>query len=314
MTRPLAPLPILSRVGETRPDSGLWIPGQYVWCSSVIQAEGKWHMFSATWPERPDAPRYSRRGALQQYLELSTVVRAEADDPEGPYACRETVLTPRGEGHWDVVCCHNPCVVRVGAQYALFFQTCGRQGEPRRIGYAVSERIAGPWTHAESAIPFSGDAVNPSVWVEPDGSLLMALRTKPIRLTIARAPGLDGPWEVLNEDCTPHYGFEDPFLFHCQGQYHIVIEDAMDQVTGDMRNGVRLVSDDGVRWDFYAPEIRAYGGLVRWTNGVATMPVRRERPSLILQNGVPTHLVNGVLFSDGEAYTARSIVTPLLPG
>ena len=77
------------------------------------------------------------------------------------------------------------------------------------------------------------------------------------------------------------------------------------------RNGVRLVSDDGAHWSFCLPEIRAYGGLIRWTTGASTLPTRRERPSLILQNGEPTHLVNGVLLSDGETYTARSIVTPL---
>ena len=41
-----APAAILPRIGVTRPDSGLRIPGHYVWCSSVIQAEGAWHMFS----------------------------------------------------------------------------------------------------------------------------------------------------------------------------------------------------------------------------------------------------------------------------
>ena len=43
---------ILSRLRRARPDSGPRIPGLYVWCSSVIGVDGKWHMFSAAWPER----------------------------------------------------------------------------------------------------------------------------------------------------------------------------------------------------------------------------------------------------------------------
>lgn len=309
---PRADAPILPRLGPTPPDSGLRIPGQYVWCSSVIHADGRWHMFSAAWPERPDPRRYSRRGILQGYLQESVVVRAEADVPVGPYHLRETVLTPRGGDHWDVVCCHNPNIVHYGDGFVLFFQTCGHPGESRRIGYVTSDRITGPWQHAPAALPFEGDAVNPAVWVEPDGSLLMAFRSHPMRLAVARAPALEGPWTVLNSDCLPYYGLEDPFLFHWRGQYHIVIEDAFMQVTGDMRNGIRLVSNDARKWSFYEPEIRAYGPHIEWSNGTSVLPVRRERPFLILQDGEPTHLVNGVLFSDGETYDARSIVVPLL--
>ena len=311
MNRPAAPAPILGRLGETRPDSGLRIRDKYVWCSSVIQAEGKWHMFSAAWPERPDASRHSKNSVLQNYLEHSVIVRSEADNPEGPYAYQEAVLEPRGSGHWDVICCHNPWVVKVADIYALFFQTCGEPGEPRRIGYVTSKSIKGPWTYASDPLPYGEDAVNPSVWVEPDGGLLMAFRVKPMRLAVARAPGLDGPWEVLNRDCMPHYSFEDPFLFHWHGHYHIVLEDAFAEVTGDGCSGVRLVSDNGSDWSFYQPEIRAYGAQIEWTNGTYSVPARRERPSLVLQDGEPTHLVTGVLFQAGRAYTARSIVTPL---
>jgi hypothetical protein len=268
-------------------------------------------MFSAMWPERPDEARYNRRSVLQGYLESSVIVRGESSSPEGPYELKETVLAPRGSGYWDVVCCHNPCIVKVGGQYALFFQTCGEPGEPRRIGYATSASVYGPWTHASEAIPFPDDSVNPSVWVEPDGSLLMAFRIRPMRLAVARAPSLAGPWRICNADCMPHYGLEDPFLFHWRGQYHIVIEDACQQVTGDMRNGIRLVSDDGENWSFYSPEIRAYGAEVTWTNGVITVPARRERPWLIVQDGEPTHLVNGVMFAHWETFRTQSVVTPL---
>jgi hypothetical protein len=83
---------ILSALRPAQRDSGLRVPGKYVWCSSVIAADGKWHMFSAAWDERADASRYTHNELLQNYLQQSEIVRSEANAPEGPYELKETAL------------------------------------------------------------------------------------------------------------------------------------------------------------------------------------------------------------------------------
>ena len=299
---------ILSALRPAQRESGLRVPGKYVWCSSVIAADGKWHMFSAAWDERADASRYTRNELLQNYLQQSEIVRSEADTPEGPYELKETALRPRGSGHWDVVCCHNPCIVRAGEMFVLYFQTCGEPGEPRRIGTATAPGIRGPWTHAEAALPFPLDSVNPAVCIEPDGRVRVAFRQKPMRIAIAEAPSFRGPYEIVNDDICPGVRLEDPFLWRTGGRWHMLVEDNEGDLAGDVRHGAHLVSDDGVAWDVFADEPKAYIHTIEWTDGTSTTMDRRERPWLLFDDdGRPAYLVTGCL-KDGHAF---SVVQPL---
>jgi len=303
---------ILSSLRPARPDSGLSMPGYYIWGSSVVRVGRTWHMFSSRWAQRsPEAAaRLSALEVLQNYIDHSEIIRAEADNPEGPYSFREVVLRPRGGGHWDHHCCHNPCVVRAGGGFALFFQTSTQADKwDRRIGCATAGNVAGPWSVCDEAIDLGGGAVNPAVLIEPGGGALMVYRAANMRIAVARAAHFAGPYEVVNADILPGIGLEDPFLYRRGGRYHVIVEDNQGRITARERHGARLVSDDGVCWRVHETEPRAYTHAIEWTDGTSTTVDRRERPSLILEGGRPTHLVTAVLH-DGRA---RSVVQPLGP-
>ena len=298
---------IRSRLLPARCDGGFRLPGKYVWCSSVVFADGKWHAFSSVWPEREDPNDHDDVQVLQNYWTLSTIVRAEADGPEGPYTLCETVLEGQGGDHWSYECCHNPCLVRIGHTYVLYFQTKGQERNDRHIGYATSSSVYGPWVLADDALPLGYNVTNPSVWPEPDGRVRVAFRTEGMKIAIAEAAAYDGPYEIVNPDIRPGVKLEDPFLYHLNGRYHMLLEDNAGQVTGDLRHGVHLVSGDGRHFELFEEEPKAYTHTVAWTDGGETTFERRERAWLIMQAGSPTHLVTGVL----EGRHARSIVQPL---
>jgi hypothetical protein len=304
---------INARLLPARRESGLRIPGQYVWCSSVIHAEGKWHMFSSAWPKREEAGQYDSVELLQNYWCLSTVVHAEADDPEGPYEYTETLLQGRGGDHWVYECCHNPCIVRAGGTYVLYFQTKGREHDDRYIGYATADSVRGPWTLAERPLDLGFNVNNPAVWVEEDGRVRIAFRTPGMKIAIAEADAYDAAYRIVNPDMCPGIPLEDPFLYRQGAEYHMLIEDNGGKLTGDVRHGAHLVSDDGVDFALFEPEPKAYSHTVRWREGGETTLDRRERPWLILQDGAPTHLVTGVLHG-GEAWSVAQPLAPLADG
>jgi len=298
---------IQARLLPPRRDSGLRIPGKNVWCASVIAAGGKWHMFSSVWPIREDAERYDPVELLQNYWKLSTIVRAEADSPEGPYAYKELVLEGLGGDHWIHECCHNPCMIQVGDNYVLYFQTKGRDHNDRYIGYATAKNIDGPWLPAVRPLTLGYNVNNPSACLESDGRIRLAFRTPAMKIAVAEAEAYDAPYRVVNPDICPGIALEDPFLYRQGGKYHMVIEDNKGRLTGAVRHGAHLVSDDGINFEIFHPEKKAYTHTVEWQDGGKTTFDRRERPWLILQEGVPTHLVTGVL-KDHEAW---SLVQPL---
>lgn len=298
---------IRAPLGPVPRNSGLRIPGQYVWCASVVEADGKWHMFSSTWPRQEHPERLDKIELLQNYWRLSTIVRAEADRPEGPYKYRETVLAGRGGDHWAYECCHNPCLKRIGDRYVLYFQTKGRGHDNRYIGYATADSIYGPWQLADRPLDLGYNVTNPSVCVEAGARIRMVYRTPGMKLAVAEAHAFDAEYRIVNPDICPGIALEDPFLYKLDGQYHLLVEDNQGQLTGDVRHGAHLVSRDGVHFELFAPEPKAYTHSVTWDDGGQTTFDRRERPWLIVQNGTPSHLVTGVL-SGNDAW---SLVQPL---
>jgi hypothetical protein len=298
---------ILARLAPARRDGGLRIAGKYVWCGTVMRAADRWHLFSSVWPEREAPERYDAVELLQNYWCLSTIVHAVADQPEGPYTPLEVVLEGRGGDHWIHECCHNPCLVRAGDTYVLYFQTKGRAHDDRYIGYATASSLNGPWTLADAPLSLGYNVNNPAVWVEPDGAVRIIYRTPGMKLAVAVAPAYDAPYQILTDDLLPGVSLEDPFLYRLGGRYHLLVEDNRAQLTGDLRHGAHLVSDDGVRFELFEPEPKAYTHTIAWTDGGVTTVTRRERPWLILDAEGPTHLVTGVL-AGGEAW---SVVQPL---
>jgi hypothetical protein len=157
------------------------MPGYFVWCGSLIEAEGQWHLFASRWPKDSGFP--------EGYRTHSEIVRAVAQKPEGPYRFAERVIGPRAGDFWDGRMAHNPKIIRSGGQFVLFYIGSDKDGKigQRYTGYAVADKIGGPWRRADK--PLSGlvqskecprcDATNPAPCPMTDGRLLLAYRQSP---------------------------------------------------------------------------------------------------------------------------------------
>jgi hypothetical protein len=126
---------------------------------SCIKADdGQYHLFASRWPKRYPF--------LEGYVFHSEVVHAVSPQPEGPYEFREVVLPARGEGFWDGKMPHNPTITRWGDTYYLYYIGSTYEGEsPSPDSMARLKRL----------------------WLQP--------AYKNIRIGLATAQSLSGPWE-----------------------------------------------------------------------------------------------------------------------
>ena len=262
--------------------TGFRMPGYHVWCSAAIRVGEMYHLFAARWPNG------------KSYFHASEIVRATANRPEGPYQFQEIVFGKQAAGRFDSGMAHNPAVYRTREGFALFYIGIDEGGSwgDRRIGVATSEAIEGPWRRSDMPLDLGidCDANNPAALIEADGSVKLIWRDMYLRVRISVAREIHGPYRLANDDVFPGVPLEDFFLYRRDGRYHLICEDNVGALTGHERWGAHLVSTDGITdWRPGDPLIM-YDHTVRWTDGTVLHPVRRERPWLLIENGVATHL------------------------
>ena len=196
--------------------SGLRIPGYFVWCGSAIKVGTTYHLFAARWPEATGFP--------EGYRAHSEIVRATADRAEGPYTFREVVIGARPAGRWDSGMAHNPAVYRVGGSFLLFYIGSDVGSRYRQIGVATAARITGPWARSERPLDLGvkSDANNPAACFERDGSLRLLWRDKDLHVCISTAPSFRGPYRLANDRVWPRARLEDFFFFKHRGRYHLI--------------------------------------------------------------------------------------------
>ena len=167
----------------------------------------------------------------------------------------------------------------------------------RRVGYATAEVIEGPWTRCNKPL-IEEESNNPAVLVETDGSILLMYRDADLKISIARSPALHSPFEIIRRDIFPAAKLEDFYLFKKDGKYRCILEDNIGFVTGHVRWGADLVSDNGLDdWHAYDPVI-AYDHDIPYTDGSVLHCVRRERPQLFIEAGKVLGLLTGVYDGD----------------
>lgn len=105
---------IYDRIMPAPAQGGFAMDDYWVWCGSVIKGEdNRYHMFASRWPKKmPFHPGW---------MVASEIVRASADQPEGPYTFGEVVLPARGAQFWDGRATHNPSITKYGDTYVLFY-------------------------------------------------------------------------------------------------------------------------------------------------------------------------------------------------
>ena len=283
---------IRDRLLPLHPGTGFAMDGYFVWCGSVIYAEGAYHIFASRWEEGLTFP--------SGYMVGSEIVHGVSDRPEGPFSYVETVIGRRGGDFWDGQFAHNPQIVRCGDAYVLYYLGAVRTDtKARRIGYAAAMSINGPWVRSDAPIDLGRpDCNNPAAWVEDDGSVLLAFRYGNQRIGVARAPRFDGAYTVVNDDILPGVIAEDPFLWKDgrTGKYRMLLEDGRGTLTGGVKFGALLESGDGSDWKPEDP-VLCYDHTLRYDDGTVIRAERRERPQLLFDaDGSPTHLYTGVLY------------------
>ena len=338
------------RIGQAVVGGGFQMEGYWVWCPSVVKGDdGLFHMFASRWPKRlPFHPGW---------MVASEVVHATSKTAEGPYRFSEVALPARGPQFWDGRATHNPKIVRHGATWVLFYMgsthpfanvedpktltldspyaVIGRAN--KRIGVATAPGPYGPWTRLDAPVLntrpgtfYSFLTSNPSPYIDKDGSVLLLFKGRghgnkfPYQTSMfigaARAPRIEGPYTVVTDQ--PIFGVghvgevEDPFLWRDKDGFHLVAKDQRGGITGEKHAGFIAHSPDGAKWTV-DPAPLAYSKRVTWTDGKQQVMGQLERPNLLFQNGVPTHMFFATMDGPGgfqNGTRSWNMVMRLKPG
>lgn len=288
-------LSLKDRIQPVPKQSGFKMDGYWVWGGSMIKAQGEYHLFASRWKKNGKFP--------ENYRNDSEIVRAVSKDPLGPFQFEEIVIGERDSVFWDSNMAHNPTIQKIGEEYVLFyigsdFTTLLEKSNNllRRVGYASSESIHGPWVRSDQPI-INVESNNPAILAEEEGIKLM-YRDAPLRTYLAQADNYKGPYTIFNDNVWPQHKIEDFYIFKMNEKYHLICEDNIGAISGHERWGVHLVSSNGIdQWKKFDPLV-VYDHDILLDDGTIVHCTRRERPQLFIQKGKITHLITGVY--DGE--------------
>lgn len=231
-------------VDEVKPRdvlNGIEHPDWSYWGGNIKKVGDQYHLFVCRWPENHPKGHMAWSG--------STVVRATAPNPWGPYTPVEEI----GKGH-------NPEIFATkDGTYALY--VIG--------GYYHAPAITGPWTRKEFTFEPRGRRIieglsNLSFAPREDGSVLMVCRGGGIWVS---ETGLSQFEQVTNRRAYPDVAgrFEDPVIWKTNVQYHMIVNDWLGRIAWYLR------SKDGFVWkvepgEAYVPGIDRYenGTIVNW--------------------------------------------------
>ena len=272
-------------------NSGFKMDGYWVWGGSIIKVDSTYHMFASRWPKKEAFP--------EGYTNNSEIVRATSKSAEGPYVFQEVVIGERDSSYWDSNMAHNPTIHEVRQHYILYYigsNFTKQEGWPpfhRTIGYATSESITGPWIRSERPV-ITQESNNPAIYVEKNGSIKIMFRSADLRVIMATSNSYKEPFTIVNDNVWPDTKLEDFYLFKHNGLYHCICEDNVGEVSGHVRWGIHLYSNDGIRdWKEFDP-LLVYDHEIKYEDGTAQHFIRRERPQLLITEGKITHLITGV--------------------
>jgi len=317
-------------------------PGYYYWDGTVILApDGTFHMF---------ADRWAGSTGFNPGWESSDPIHAVGGKSAlGPYTDKGYAYSNSSFGS-DPHHGHNSQVVTLlNGTYALIVS----EVVPFTIFTATS--LDGPWTPC-SGSPGSGLSVpsgfggntsygsNVSLVVRPDGNFEIIQRHGLIALS---SSGICGPYKAqqptntypANESIPSQYSAsiypnkqkhsdpmapstvestytlaEDPVIWFSGGQYHVLYDYPDDRVGYHLTStdGIHNWTDQGLAYDpRYAQQIFSY------TDGTVDHWYKMERPNVVLENGIITHVTFAVsdvdknnLITAGSNHGSKVIVVP----
>jgi alpha-L-fucosidase len=308
-------------------DTNYWI-----WCGSVTRGrDGRYHLFASRWPH---ALAFS-----PHWLSNSEIVHAVSDTPEGPFTFSDVALPPRGDEFWDGKMTHNPVVVFHNGRYHIFYTGTTYHGpmptpetqiteasamkleahRGERVGMASADSPYGPWTRRDRPIldvrPGTWERYllsNPAPLPLADGSVLLYYKgVEELRkhaIGIARAASIEGPYVRLSDSPFPAgVGAEDPTMWFENGRYHALMLDH-NRLFSD-KGIYHATSTNGLNWET-APNPVAVTRDYAWGDGVRRRMHSTERPQILVQNGVATHLF---LATGADVNSSRQTWNQVIP-
>ena len=342
--------PFRKRLGQPRKDSGFRMKNYWIWCGSVIRGDdGLFHMYASRitkdlsfgphWLTNSEIVHAASNSAEGPY-EFSDVVLPPRDplfwdgrmthNPTIHRAGEEYLLYYTGTTyHFPMPAPDHPL-----KEFTPEFYEALRG---LNIGLAKARSPYGPWERADEPVlqarPGNWDeygVTNPAPLVRTDGSVLLGYKSARnpevhgwpmvFNYGLARADRPEGPFERHPDK--PVFRFEDPkvriedaCLWYEDGAFQMILNDLTGKLTGEDHSGVHAFSEDGVTWRIADPP-QAYSRTVTWSDGSVTKQGSLERPQLITQHGIPTHLVCATSDGPGHFNYAKNtwnIVIPLKP-
>ncbi len=326
-------LPAIAKGGYR--DDNYW-----VWGGSVIKGEdNRYHLFVSRWPRNLNFlfSVYTNSEIIRcsaDHPHGPFIFQEVALPPRGPefwdgrmthnptvHKCRDTYLlfyigntyqgpTPSAD---------NPLDTFAWETKKTGYETVGGG----TIGVATSKSIFGPWKRSEKPLiiydsagnPIQGN--NPAPAVHEDGSVLLVLKQaqwigqhRMINLKAARADHYLGPYQLVDDDFLFDYttlsdaGLEDPYIWKSKKGYEMVVKDMGSRVSGQRHGGLHAVSEDGRKWRFSDPP-NAYSRTLKWDDGSITEQGMLERPQVLVENGIPTH----IYFATGDGQGLHNQMT-----
>lgn len=301
-------------------DGGFKMEGFWVWCGSVVKGEDeKYHMFASRWPKRyPMHPGW---------LLASEVVRAESDNPIGPFEFKEVVLPARGAEYWDGRMTHNPFITKHKDKYILYYTGATHSFEdyklgeevtledPRvevarsnkRVGIAIADSVKGPWKRFDKPILPTRPGMfnsyhtsNPTACINEDGSVLLVYKARAYKgntygkmtLGVAYADHYEGEYNYLTDVpiFTPgEVHVEDPCVWKSNDVYHLIAKDMDGNICGEKHAGMYAYSEDGINWGIQEG-FKAYSRQITWDDGTEQVMGSMERVFLMFEENIPTHM------------------------
>lgn len=296
------------RIQSVPVNSGFKMEGYWVWCGSVLKVGSTYQLFASRWPKGREFP--------VDYFHASEIVRATSNSIMGPYEFQEVIVGERDSSFWDSNMAHNPTIHKIGNEYVLFYIgsdfTTMRPGSDRylrRVGYATASKIEGPWTRADKPL-IDQESNNPAILVEKD-KIKLVFRDEELRVVLAEAESFKGPYKLVNENVWPEGKIEDFYLFKKDNLYHMICEDNAGIVTGHVRWGAHIYSENGVTdWKRY-DDVVAYDHDIAYSDDSVVHCVRRERPQLLIENDQITSLITAV-YDGKESWCQPAALYPPL--
>lgn len=313
----------IDRIGVAPVGGGFTMEDYWVWGSSVMQAEdGTYHMFASHWPKvLPFHPGW---------MVASEIVHAVSKTPEGPYNFVDVAIGDRGAKYWDGRSAHNPRVLKYKDTYVMFYMGSTHPfaeiKDPaeltldshytvvarsnKRIGIATSKSLNGPWKRRDQCILdtkpntfYEFLTSNPAPWINEDGSVVLIFKSRKynenfpyhssMNIGLATAPHFEGPYHVaVNE---PIFGvdkvgeIEDPFLWKDDDGFHLIAKDQRGKISNHLHSGILAHSPDAMHWKLDKSPL-AYTRKIKWSDGKEMEMGQLERPFILIQDGILTHL------------------------